>query len=330
MTQAAPAEPVIHSIPESFWGIVVRRTRYLFAITVSALLFWYLGWHLVAPPPEVSGISLLIWTRSSGLFIAVGLVFLIMLVSAICTLLVHPDSPHMGLFCALIGLAGLSIRGGTSTMIIRVAQVSGAPGYANTSLALAVECVQWAILFLIAEMFVRMLHDRFFANIHWLSRTGPGHTSESLNKFAATREAVGVSLAVSQALKTATLRRRIAAPIAVAISGVIAYVLLYVLLQTPLKGQVFFACFVAFFGSTALSYLAFPRVPALAFLLAVPLTAAVGYFLGRNDMGIYPGYGGSFFTRALPIDFIATGVPGAILGYYTAIQWSLHSDDSTS
>jgi hypothetical protein len=201
--------------------------------------------------------------------------------------------------------------------------------YSSISLALAVECVQWAILFLIAEMFARMLHDRFFANIHWLTRTGPGHTSESLNKFAATREAVGVSLAVSQALKTTTLRRRIAAPIAVAASGVIAYVLLYILLQTPLKGQVFFACFVAFFGSTAVAFLAFPRVPALAFFLAVPLTAAVGYLLGRHDMGFYPGYGGSFFTRALPIDFIAMGVPGAILGYYTAIQWSLHSDDST-
>ncbi|MGN6368172.1 MAG: hypothetical protein ACTHN5_07935 [Phycisphaerae bacterium] len=330
MTQAATAEPVVHSIPESFWGIVFRRTRYVVAIGVSALLFWMIGWRLIAPPAEVSGISLLIWPQSSGLFVAIGLVVLLMVVSAICMLLVHPDAPHMGLFCALVGLAGISIRGGTSDMIIRFAQAGGPAKYANTSLALAVECVQWAILFLIAEMFVRMLHDRFFANIHWLARTGPGHTSDVLNKFATTRAAIGVSLAVSQALKTTTLRRRIATPIAVAASGVIAYLLLYVLLRSPLKGQVFFACFVAFFGSTALSYLAFPRVPALAFFLAVPLTAAVGYFLGRNNLGVYPGFGGSFFTRALPIDFIATGIPGAILGYYAAIQWSLHSDETAS
>ena len=64
----------------------------------------------------------------------------------------------------------------------------------------------------------------------WLSRTGPGHTAESLNKFAATPIAVGVSLAVSQAAqnRNALHRRRIATPIAVAISGVIGYALLFV------------------------------------------------------------------------------------------------------
>ncbi len=333
MTQAAPAEPVVHALPESFWGIFLRRTRYLFAIAVSALLFWYLGWHLVAPPAELSGISLLIWTNSSGLFVAIGLVCLIMLVSAIGTLLVHPDSPHMGLFCALVGLAGLSIRGGTSGMIMRFAQGDLTPKnldhYSSISLALAVECVQWAILVLIAEMFVRMLHDRFFANTHWLSRSGPGATEQAIRKFGATRGALGISLAVSQFIGTAKFRRRIASPLAILTSGVIAYVLLYVLLQSAQKGQVFFACYLTFFLSTLLTYVAFPRVPAVVFFLTVPATAAVAYFLGRHDMGTYPGYGGAFVTRALPIDFIATGIPGAILGYYAGIQWSLHSDDST-
>jgi hypothetical protein len=324
------AAPIItHSNPETFWGIFLRRVRYTAAIVISGFLFWYIGWHLVAPPPEMSGISLIFWTNSSGLFVALGLVVLIMVVTAICTLLVHPDSPHMGLFCALAGLGALSIRGGTSNLLIAMAQVGGADKYANCCLGLAVECVQWAILFLIAEMFARTLHDRFFANIHWLTRSGPGHTTEVLSKFAATRAALGVSLAVSQALKTTTMRRRIASPLAIAGSGLIAYILLYVVLQSPMKGQVFFACFVAFFGSTALAFLAFPRVPAIAFFLAVPLTAAVGYFLGRNDLGMYPGYGGAFITRALPIDFIAAGIPGAILGYYYAVHWSLHSDDTS-
>ncbi|HUO09725.1 MAG TPA: hypothetical protein VM008_15565 [Phycisphaerae bacterium] len=327
MTEAT-AEPITHSSPETFWDVFLRRVRYTGAVAISGFLFWIIGWQLVAPPPEMGGISLIFWTNSSGLFVALGLVLLIMAVTAISTLLVHPDSPHMGMFCALLGLAALSIRGGDSHMLMEIAQAGGAAKYANCLLALAVECVQWAILFLIAEMFARTLHDRFFTNIHWLTRSGPGHSTEALHKFAADRSALGVSLAVSQALKTTTLRRRIATPLAMIGTGILAYILLYVLLQSPLKGQVFFACFVAFFGSSALTYLAFPRVPAMAFCLAVPLTAAVAYFLGRNDPGQFPGYGGAFVTCALPIDFVATGIPGAILGYYTAIQWSLHSHDS--
>ena len=333
MTQAAAVQTDVSAAPESFWGIVFRRTRYVFAIAVSAFLFWHIGWRLVAPPAERSGIALLIWPNAGGVLVAVGLVVLLMIVSAICTLLVHPDSPHMGLFCALVGLASLSIRGGTSGMLVRFAQgdlsSKNLDHYATVSVLLAVECVQWAILVLIAEMFVRMLHDRFFANTHWLSRSGPGVTDQAIRKFGATRSALGVSLAVSQFIGTAKFRRRIASPLAFLTSGVIAYVLLYVLLQSDQKGQVFFACYLAFFLSTLLTYVAFPRVPAVVFFLTVPVTAAVAYFLGRHDMGMYPGSGGAFVTRALPIDFIATGIPGAILGYYAGIQWSLHSDDST-
>jgi len=273
-------------------------------------------------------VSLLVWSSGGGLFASLGLVVLLMVVSLVCTLLVHPDSPHMGLFCALAGMMALSVRGGTSHMLMEYAQQRGPAGYANTSTVLAMECIQWAILFWIAEMFVRLLHDRFFTNIHWLSRSGPGLTEEALGKFATSRTAVGVSLAVSQFLGTTTLRRRIASPLAIIASGLIAFLMLYILLQSQLKGQVFFACYVAFFVSTLLAYVAFPRVPALAFFLAVPLTAAAGYFAGRNDTGIFPGYGGLFITRALPIDFIAAGIPGAILGYYAALRWSLHSDDS--
>ncbi len=124
------------------------------------------------------------------------------------------------------------------------------------------------------------------------------------------------------------MQRLIAIPLAMVYSGLVAFLLLYILLHTQLKGQVFFACFVAFFLSTFNAYLAFPRVPALAFFVAVLFTAGVGYFVAsRYPDSIYPGQGGFFISRALPIDFFALGVPGAILGYYSAVRWSLHSDE---
>ena len=107
-----PSHPVVaDSSPETSWDVTYRRARYACAIAVSVLLFWIVGWKLAAPPADWGGVSLLAW-GDSGLVASVGLTLLLLGATTLCSLLVHPDSPHMGLFCALIGLAGLSIRGG--------------------------------------------------------------------------------------------------------------------------------------------------------------------------------------------------------------------------
>jgi hypothetical protein len=64
-------------------------------------------------------------------------------------------------------------------------------------------------------------------------------------------------------------------------------------------------------------------------MLAVPLTAACGYLYGMNMQGLYPGEPGFFMARALPIDYISAGIPGAILGYYAGFRWSLHTPPET-
>jgi hypothetical protein len=98
-----------------------------------------------------------------------------------------------------------------------------------------------------------------------------------------------------------------------------------------------FAMFAAFFLSTLGTYVAFPQARALAFLLAIPAVAAGAYWYGARFPGfvpgmvsaktMYPGVPGFFVGRALPIDFICAGIPGAILGYYGGFRWTLHSED---
>jgi hypothetical protein len=315
-------------VPESFWSILLRRFRYVIAIVVSAAIFSVVAWPFVAPPPSMAGISLLAWSMSSGLISAVVLTVLLIIVGTLCMLVVHPDAPHMGLFCALAGMAVLSIRGGTVHMLIQHGQMTGT--WANLSTLLAVECVQWAILLIIVETLVRLAHDRFFANTRWLMRTGTEAARQSAADWSAgNNPPLGVSLTVSGALGTQNLNRLLSTPFAMIYSGIVAYVLLYGTLQTEQKGQVFFACFIAFFLSTGNAYLAFPRASVLAFSLAAPLTAAVGYYLGGlHPAFIYPGQGGYFISRALPVDFIVAGVPGVILGYYAAHRWSLTSHET--
>jgi hypothetical protein len=192
---------------------------------------------------------------------------------------------------------------------------------------MALECVHWAVLFLIAETFARLLHERFLSNTRWITRSGPDLSMEMLGRIRPTSGAMGVSLYVSQKLGTTKLRRRIATPLAVIYSVVVSIVLLYFFLQSPEKGQVLFACFVAFLLATMNSYLAFPRVPFVAFMLAVPITAACGYLYGMHHVGLYPGHPGFFMGRALPIDYVAAGVAGAIVGYYGGFRWALHTPE---
>jgi hypothetical protein len=347
VTQSMPASPpnttptesatphhshgMLELSPETFWAVLLRRTRYVVAIGVSALLFCTIGWNFVAPHPAMEGVSLMVW--QNGLVGGLVLAALLLVTTAICSALVHPDSPPRGLFCALLGMAGIAIKGGSIHMLIQYAQEPAlhtplpAMSYQKLGQLLAIECVQWAFLFLVAEVFARLLHDRIFANTRWIERSGPELARDMLQTTRPGAAAIGVSLAVSRTLRTDKMRRRVATPLAMAYSTGLALVMLYVLMQSELKGQVLMACFVSFFVSTLLAYLAFPRVPILALLLTVPLTAAIGYLYGMGRPPLYPGHPGFYTMRALPIDYITAGIPGAILGYYGAFHWSLHSPE---
>ena len=311
-----------HFPAEGFWAVIYRRSRYTVAIVLSGAMFSTWGWQLAAPVPEWGGVSLLAW-GNHGLVTALGLSLMLLLATAVCSLLVHPDSPHMGLFCALLGMAGLAIRGGSIRSLIVYGQMRNMqPAIAQ---ALALECVQWTLLFLVAEVFTRLLHDRLLSNLHWITRSGSVAAAAAAQQGVPGSAPVGVSLAVSKFLRTRGLPRPIATPLALVYSGFLAFLLLIVFMQTQLKGQVLVACFVSFFLSTLAAYLAFPRVLALALFLAVPLTAAGGYLYGMNLPCPYPGQTGFVMMRALPIDYMSAGIPGAILGYYVGLLWALHS-----
>ena len=320
--------------PESFWSVVVRRSRYVTAILLSAILFCTVGWHIngwvvAAPPPDWAGVSLVVWQNHSVLA-AFVLTFLLLLATAISSLLVHPDSPHMGLACALLGLAGLSIRGGPIYMLVRYAQQSPT-GYAAVSQGLAIECLEWGIIVLIAEVFGRLLHDRFFANTHWIGRSGNDLASKLVqDRPDPHHKPLGVALEVSRFFHTHDMGRKLSIPLAMITSGMLSFLMLAALMQSQQKGQVLMACFVSFYVSTLLAYLMFPRVPMLALLMVVPLTAAAAYLFGIHVQPAHPapGHVPFFAMRALPIDYASMAIPGAIFGYYGGFHWAMSSHET--
>jgi len=308
-------------LPESFWSVTYRRCRYAVAIGVSALIFATAGWAVASPPGEWGGVSLLVW-QNHPTYALLVLALLLLVAATLCTFLVHPDSPHMGMYCALLGLGALSIRGGTVHILNVYAQETQTA--VRIARELALECAVWTALLLLMDAYARALHDWFFTNTHWITRSRPDAGTALLRK-SRLGYGVGVSLVVSRTLGTEKIKGWLAIPLAILWSSAIAMLLLFLFMQSQAKGQVFMACFVAFLVSTLCAYLAFPRVPILAFLLAVPVTAIAGYLWSAHGVAPYPGKAAFFAARALPIDYFAFGVPGEILGFYWALQWSLHS-----
>jgi hypothetical protein len=298
----------------------MRRGRYAVAIFVSALIFCTLGWNFAAPPAEMSGVSLVAW-GNQGIGSTVMLTVLLLIAVALCSLLVHPDSPHMGLFCALVGMVGLSIRGGSIHMLLQYAQQTDS--YPRMSQMLAIECVQWFVIVLVAESFARLLHDRFFANTHWITRSGPDlaqDTSRVRGVGTLIVTFLGISHAVRRLLQTEKMGPLLSSILSAIFSGPLAFLFLYGLMQSPAKGQVLLACYFSFYLASIFGCLAFPKAPIISSLLTVPLVALAGYVLGMHMTPPYPGHASFFAIRALPIDYIVAGSPGAILGFYSAFQ----------
>mgnify|MGYP001550774390 CR=1 FL=1 len=314
-------------VPETFSGTLLRRLRYAAAVALSALLMGTVGLYAAGPPASVAGMSLLIWPGHMVLLSLLVLALLLLLATAIGALLCHPDSPHQGLWCALLGLVALSVRGGTSLMIIRSGQLAGPDAYASICHTLALECVYWTVLFLIAEMFARLLHDRFLPNTRWITRISPEAGAKMVRaKLAGPADvATRVSFPLARPAARFNLPTPLAGLLAFLLAMIVGCLLLALTLQSQEKGQVVAACFFSFLAAAFIAGAAFPNVPALVLFLAVPATAVVGYLYAAGYPGVYPGHAGSVFPRALPIDFFAAGIPGAISGYYAAFHVALHS-----
>jgi hypothetical protein len=248
---------------------------------------------------------------------------LLLVATAISSLIVHPDSPHMGLFCSLLGMAALSIRGGTVHMLDVFAQTSGTASRVAETLAL--ECLLWGCVIFLADAFARFLHDRFLANQHWMFRTNPGLIRE-INQTEV-GIALGFAKAISHYIHTDRIKSWVRIPLAMIISAALSFLFLYVFMQSQLKGQALMACFMAFFLGTLCAYAAFPTAPFWSFILTVPLTGAVAFIIGRHMTPQFPGHAPYFAMRALPIDYLTAGVPGAILGLYWGFAWALGTEE---
>lgn len=294
---------------------LIEKTRVAAAIGASVLILYTMGWIAAQPSDPESAISFVrsgraipgIWPALTVLTIVAGI---------IGTVIAGPRLPEAGLFAAAIGVAGLSIRGGSMCELLANESAILPDARQAFMKAMTVDVALWSALMLATWMAVRWTYRWVWMN--------EGTLPESQS---------GAESARSKDAKMAPAAYQLGwgALIASVILG------LFIIWMTAgrdpvspvLRGQTIAAVAAGlYFGAMGGRYFTGVR-DVRWYLLAVPAVALLSCLIGywSADMvwaqGTHYQYYSSLATtpthdlaRPLPIEFIAVGTAAALAGYW--------------
>jgi hypothetical protein len=198
---------------------------------------------------------------------------------------VHFES---GLFCAAIGLAALSVRGGPARYAFMYDPTGGVYVRLIIETVLLLGCISLGWYALLA------LRDRGLLKGEPLREDDP------------------------DALPAQGL-------MALAAQVVVMVLLMALLAQTDQKAQVIWAIAIASTVAAIAAHSLFPARPSIWFWSAPFIVAIIGYVLalvgGAPKVGGMPGGAIPALARPLPLDYAAIGTAGSLLGYWTSRKW---------
>lgn len=297
-------------------GLSGTLLRTLPAVAVAVALLATVGWNVAQPLDPEWAVTL---TKSgrSLLGIAPSLLVLLVVVAAIGTALSGKAVPQGGIFAAAVGLAVLSVRGGTMQVVLAYCGTEGTGSRRSLMASMAFECVLWAALLAACWLVVENVR-------RWLWPTASNNADES----------EGPKDNKKTKAKPESQSNPGAGWPALAVTSVVALFVIWVTIaRTPVamiaRGQVIASvAFGLYLGVLAARY--FTGITDVRWYLIAPLAVAlVGYLLGflQADLGWAKGALSSYarlattpahaLARPLPIEYIAVGVAGAIAGLWS-------------
>ncbi len=275
--------------PDSYRHRVRDRILLTVAGTISFLLFLALS-HLFSIPtrPGYSA-SLIQQPWPPVVFLLTAITFLVALViSSLITSVVHYEA---GFFCAAIGLAALSIRGGPLRYTLMAA------GGRSIYLGLGVE-----LILLYAILYLGWLILQLLASANLVM---PENQRASLPVEQDDLPSQGLLALASQVM--------------------LMVFLMSIVSQTDRKVQVLASVGLSAFLATLGAHSIFPSRPSTWFWFGPLFLGLIGYtFAYFGDGSWTTGEVEGFFpaaARPLPLDYATAGPVGALLGYWTSRRW---------
>lgn len=313
------------------------RTATLASWALAGALFLTVGWLTMAPDDPLGAVSFL--TRDNALMMIVQLAALAGVVSALATVIAGRRLTDVGTFAVAIGLALVSLRGGTAEyLLLEGADASGAsppPMYIGAtferSLAVrfAVEAVGWFVVIAVAVLVACVVQHWCFGSSEDPDPSAggaPRGEAPTLAGYDIPRLSANW-LAVSPDRQTAPMEGVKHTLTVVAVTLAAMAVLSFGLSSRSIRhGQ---TCFVVAASVCIAVYVAYRSIPVCSVLwsiLAVAVTAMVGYgwaLLRPTVASLPPNVPSCHFLRILPIQFISVGTAAAI-----ATLWYVYTPPS--
>lgn len=280
---------------------MIQRIRVLSAMAVSAAVFWYVGWWVATPMDPDGPVSLLLVEQ--GVVTMAELLGLAVVVSSLAVAICGARSHERGPLAVAVGLATLALRGGQMDRLVLYRL--------TTTSARSVAQDPYPVWSLIAETWL------------WLALIGVGivvgrwvegwFDNGRVESSEPTRQRSGGEPGSDVRQVIGTL----------AVAFFIAWGMLSFMTGSEelpvLKGQIYFALFVAFLFAALIAHWFFPAAPRGWMLITIALVATVAYVYGRPDNETLEAARslGTYVTlrpiaRPLPIEFAALGGIGAL------------------
>lgn len=312
MTEVSGALMTEHDHHFSF----LDRAATWVAWALAGTIFLTVGWFAMAPDDPLGAVSVL--TRQGAWMMLLQTAGLAAVTAALATVIAGRRLPEVGAFAAAVGLAAVSLRGGTAGSLL-IQWADAAPvSQSSLPFLLALEAMAWfVIVFMARGVSIGVGHWCFGASPEPRRDGGGVHTEDEDPPVSPLAKGGwrGVELGATHGIKHMLIA---------AGAALLTFKILSAGLSTRSvqHGQ---ACFVVAASVCIGSYVAFWLVPvrsALWAILSVPFLAVGGYVwarLGPSPVSLPASVPASAFLRVLPIQYIAVGTAAAV-----AMFWYLY------
>ncbi len=318
----------LHRMQSSIWDRVVLFISW----AIAGSIFLTLGTLAMAPDDPLGAVSLISKQDLLGMYAQACALAIV--VAGMATMVAGRTIADVGTLSAGVGLASVSLTGGTIKALLLERADLGASAQQSLALLMALEAVAW-----FGVIAAAMLASAFV--LYWIypDRRRPSEDVADLRGLASrassgfdlsklSQRSFGVLSQEQTSLGSAVRHLMICAG---AMFGTLNLLSLGLWSRDVAHGQV---CFVvaaaAFFGAFLANQMA-PVRSALWSILAVPVAAIAGYlwaWIRVDTSGSFPpNLPTNSFLRILPIQFIAVGVVAVIISFwysYDPVERSPH------
>lgn len=311
---------------------MLDRTATLMSWVLAGALFLTVGWLTMAPDDPLGAVSFL--ARDKALMMVVQIAALAGVVSALATVIAGRRLTDVGTFAVALGLALVSLRGGTAEYLLVQGVEISATFERTLAIRFAVEAAGWFVVMVVAIFVASAVQHWCFGSSEDSSpsstRAPHGGTPTLAGYDIPRLSANWLGLSVDR--RTAPTEGAKHALTVIAVTLAAMAVLSFGLSARSIRhGQV---CFVVAASVCIAVYVAYRSIPvrsALWSILAVAVTALVAYawaLLRPAAPGLPPSVPSCHFLRILPVQFISVGTAAA-LGTFWYV-YAPPSDTSTS